>query len=387
MFFEIVRQRIADAPRDLLVVFDEPFAGVTDDFVPFIRQRLVEIGRRHNVLLVTNDHVHVLTDMAENVITVSAVDRSVVRVNDRPAVDREKAMAALSVGDPYVYQPGMADARFFWNVEVASNTALLGVVLFTFLLFSLFLLTFWGSSPENAALILIAGDIMAFFGLNPYLLSGVEWRNCIVEEAEALIHASVGMNRLLRTLLCVLFVFLVACLEFGIVNACVDSLESFTFFLGMFFDTVSTTLPFLCLALYTSMSQQSVEMISILPFLSMLFLSTTFSPGAGVTGLKELRYLFPRFYFWCAVPSVQDEMEGCPVQESTNVALLAITSLNFLFIFLIVQVVSRAKKSRESKEKAKTVLKLLDEEFEALQIELFGERGRGYFRRPAKIDE
>ena len=31
----------------------------------------------------------------------------------------------------------------------------------------------------------------------------------------------------------------------------------------------------------------------------MIFFSTTFSPGSGVAGVKELRYLFARFYLWC----------------------------------------------------------------------------------------
>ena len=29
-------------------------------------------------------------------------------------------------------------------------------------------------------------------------------------------------------------------------------------------------------------------------------------------GLKALRYLFARFYLWCRVPGVLDQMEGCP---------------------------------------------------------------------------
>ena len=37
--------------------------------------------------------------------------------------------------------------------------------------------------------------------------------------------------------------------------------------------------------------------------------STSFSPGAGVPGLKALRYLFARFYLSCRVPG---QMEGCP---------------------------------------------------------------------------
>ena len=45
--------------------------------------------------------------------------------------------------------------------------------------------------------------------------------------------------------------------------------------------------------------RQVVQMVGGMPFLFMIFFSTTMSPGAGVGGFKEMRYLFPRFYFWC----------------------------------------------------------------------------------------
>ena len=44
MGFELVRQRTS-SQSDLLIVLDEPFAGVTDDFVPFITDRLAEMAR------------------------------------------------------------------------------------------------------------------------------------------------------------------------------------------------------------------------------------------------------------------------------------------------------------------------------------------------------
>ena len=44
----------------------------------------------------------------------------------------------------------------------------------------------------------------------------------------------------------------------------------------------------------------------------MIFFSTTFSPGSGVAGVKELRYLFARFYLWCRLPGVKEFMEKCP---------------------------------------------------------------------------
>lgn len=47
MAFELVRQRTS-SQSDLLIVLDEPFAGVTDDFVPFITARLYEMQRKHS---------------------------------------------------------------------------------------------------------------------------------------------------------------------------------------------------------------------------------------------------------------------------------------------------------------------------------------------------
>jgi ABC-type Mn2+/Zn2+ transport system ATPase subunit len=59
LLFELIYQRTA-TQENLLIVLDEPFAGVTDDFVPFIVERLNEMREMHNVLLVTNDHVETL---------------------------------------------------------------------------------------------------------------------------------------------------------------------------------------------------------------------------------------------------------------------------------------------------------------------------------------
>ena len=44
MLFELIFQRTAEQDN-LLVVLDEPFAGVTDDFVPFILGRLNEMRK------------------------------------------------------------------------------------------------------------------------------------------------------------------------------------------------------------------------------------------------------------------------------------------------------------------------------------------------------
>jgi hypothetical protein len=182
LLFELICQRTA-SQSELLVVLDEPFAGVTDDFVPFIVERLNELRQKHNVLLVTNDHVTTLTTMADNKITVSAIDRSTVRINDREKVDREKAIMALSVGDAYSYQATNADLKFFYDVEIHSSSALIGIACFTIFCYSLFIATFWDSEESSQALVLVAGGIISYFCVNPYLLSLVDWRNAQNEEA------------------------------------------------------------------------------------------------------------------------------------------------------------------------------------------------------------
>lgn len=145
MLFELICQR-AQGQKDLLLVLDEPFAGVTDDFVPFIVDRLNTLRKTHNILLVTNDHVEQLKEMADNTITVSAIDRSTVQINGKNKVDREKAILALSVGNDYKYTGSTDDVRFFFDTEIASNKGLLSVTIFTIVAFGLFIATFWDSS-------------------------------------------------------------------------------------------------------------------------------------------------------------------------------------------------------------------------------------------------
>ena len=49
LLFELIFQRTAQQ-ENLLIVLDEPFAGVTDDFVPFIVDRLNEMRKYHTNL-------------------------------------------------------------------------------------------------------------------------------------------------------------------------------------------------------------------------------------------------------------------------------------------------------------------------------------------------
>ena len=372
LLFELIYQRVMQQ-SDLLIVLDEPFAGVTDDFVPFITERLNQLRRNHNILLVTNDHVETLKKMADNTFTVSAIDRSTVQINGTTKVDREKAIMALSIGEPYHYKASWDDVRFFVDVEISKNQALMSVVAFTIVAFSLYLATFWDSSPDSGALVIVAGSIIAFFALNPYLLSLVDWRNFMSEEAEALLHASKGMNKALKSILTLVLILVVSIIEWGIVNGVIDGFEEVKFWLAILCDSASLTFPFIFFGLYTKLPFHAAQIFSSMPFLLMIFFSTTFSPGSGVAGLKELRYLFSRFYFWCMIPGVQDDMDNCPPSD-LNLVYMVLSALIGVTLFLIYQIFRQMKRSKQSlKTKSKKQQMKDDAEFRDLVIELYGE--------------
>ncbi|KAL7575703.1 hypothetical protein ACA910_011519 [Epithemia clementina (nom. ined.)] len=372
LLFELICQRTADQ-SELLIALDEPFAGVTDDFVPFIVERLNEMRQKHNVVLVTNDHVETLTGMADNTITVSAVDRSIVKVNDMEGVDRQRALFALSLGDNFDFRATSEDLNFFLDVELFSDKSLLRIAIFSLVTFGLFVLAFWDSKENQAALVLVARGVIAFFCVNPYLLSLVEWRNAMEEESEALMHSSKEMNRALKSLLTASLVLIISFAQYGVVNAVIDGLSSFEFWVGMFTDSVSLTFPLICLGIYTHMDSQSVRILGTLPFLLMTFLSTTFSPGSGVEGVKALRYLFARYYFWCIVPGVQDYMEGCP-DKDMNVLYMILSSLVGLFIFLFVKAILAIRHKGKESQKARLKASMMDDQFADLQMALYGEK-------------
>lgn len=104
------------------------------------------------------------------------------------------------------------------------------------------------------------------------------------------------------------------------------------------------------------------------------FFSTTFSPGSGVAGLKELRYLFARFYFWCMIDGVSDDMENCPSTDSENMTYLILSSLIGLVLFLVIMGIARLRGGKKAKKDASKRNALKDEEFVDLQVELYGER-------------
>ena len=120
------------------------------------------------------------------------------------------------------------------------------------------------------------------------------FRVYMCEEAEALLHSSKSTNKFLKTFITIFLLFIVSCIQFGCQDAVIGTVTTLDFFVGIFFDNLSLLVAIVCLGLYTNLSDPEVQILGSMPFLFMLFFSTTFSPGAGVTGLKELRYLFPR---------------------------------------------------------------------------------------------
>jgi len=372
LLFELIYQRIMDQ-KDLLVCLDEPFCGVTDDFLPFILERLTEMKAKHNVLLVTNDHVKALSNLSDNVITVSAIDREHVSINEMEKVDRGLALQAMSKGNRFEKAPSSEDLQFFWDVEIRGSAALMGIFGFTTFCSILYLLTFWDSTPGNGneALIMVANQILSYFYGNPYLLSLVDWRIYMLEEAEALVHNRSSANLFLKTLVTLTLIALLSVVSYGMVNAVITGFESINFLYAMFFDAASLTITLVCCGLYTNMSFEQVQIFGSLPFLLMIFFSTTFSPGAGVEGVKVLRYLFARFYFWCMVPGVEDEMENCPSEE-LNMLYLILSGVMVAILFLGLKTFFYLK-SKLQKKQDNTRMKDVEasEEFKSLQEMLY----------------
>jgi hypothetical protein len=282
LLFELIVQRASQSGQQLLIVLDEPFAGVTDDFVPWIVKRLDYLrNQQHNIVLVTNDHVYTLMELSDNTINLSAFDRKIVKINQEQTRDREMVLHALSIVGVHYKSADVKQSslNFFYQVEVRTSRSLLYIVAYTIFMYSLFLVSFWSSPSSSAALILIAGDYISFYSIYTYLLHLVDWRNAVTEEAEALIHPSKAMNNILKTCLCTILILFATSLEYGMINAVVDGLESPRFLAAIFFDSCSTTSPYIIFGIYTDWSHQLCDTLAVLPFIFLLIFSTTFSPG------------------------------------------------------------------------------------------------------------
>ena len=82
----------------------------------------------------------------------------------------------------------------------------------------------------------------------------------------------------------------------------------------------------------------------------------------------------PQHYLWCILPDVQDDMEGCPDDESLLVVYMTLSSLVGLFVFLFAQAILAIRKKNKDNEKAKLKEQMMDEDFAELQISLYGEK-------------
>jgi len=355
-------------------VLDEPFAGVTDDFVPFITARLQEMRKKHNVLIVTNDHVDALTSMADSTITVSAIDRSRVLLNGA-SFDREVMLHAVAKGIAYQHSVGQDDLKFFVSTELLTSPQVGASLGFTVFAMLLFLLSYWDSRPGSEALVLVGIQIIAFFAINPYLIALCDWRNIILEEADALMHCSTQTNLGLKSLVTLALLVFISVVSFGCLVACLNTpvINNAGMWAQMLFDSASLTLPFICFGLYSRLPLQAVQILSSFPFLFMIFFSTTFSPGAGVTGVKALRFLFARFYLWCRLPVVRDSLEGCPESDAELVGYTALTGCLGLILFLVFQVVRVQIKGARKASSAKTKFAEITAkpEYDQAQIELY----------------
>ena len=191
-------------------------------------------------------------------------------------------------------------------------------------------------------------------------------------------HSSTQTNLALKSLMALLLITGISAASFGILNACIDTLRSFEMWVFMLFDSASLTLSFLSLGLYTRLPLQTVQILAGMPFLLMIFFSTTFSPGAGVSGVNGLRYLFTRFYFWCRMPVVELAMEGCP-SDDASLGYAVLTGCLGPFIFVIYQIIKiqvggKRKEASQDKKRAQVTS---TREFEELSKELYKNQKNG----------
>merc|ERR1711865_894485 len=340
----------------------------------YIMERLDEMRLKHNILLVTNDHVAALTKMADSTITVSAIDRSKVLLHGVQQ-DREMMLHAVAKGGEYMHSLGNQDLMFFMQTEVLTSPHVGGSMGFTVFAMILFLMSFWDSKAGQEALVLVGLQIVAFFAINPFLISLADWRNTVTEEADALMHASVQTMMHLKSVVTLILLIVINVVTFGCLIACMtednETVNNAGMWVSMLFDSASLTLPFICFGLYSRLPLQIVQILASLPFLFMIFFSTTFSPGSGVAGVKELRYLFARFYLWCRIgreengmrTGVRESMDGCPDDDMLVLCTIASGCLG-----MVLFVVKRADASKTKAIKEEIAAKPA---FATIQSELY----------------
>ena len=73
-------------------------------------------------------------------------------------------------------------------------------------------------------LVVVAIQIISYFCINPYLAALVDWRNYMREEADALVHSSVGANKALKASLTLTLVLLISLVAYGCVQLVIGTL-------------------------------------------------------------------------------------------------------------------------------------------------------------------
>ncbi len=235
----------------------------------------------------------------------------------------------------------------------------------------------WNSKPGLEALVLIAAGNLAFFTANPYFLQLMDWQIHMVEEAKALLHSSVAMNKLPKTSLTLFLLLMTTIIQIGCQEAVfgVMTRAEFTrieFFFGILFNNVFQLIALICLGFYTEMPDKRVQILGQVLFLLSIIFSTSYSPGAGIKGAKELKYLFSTFYVWCMLPEMG--MEGCPAKNKTLLYLI-LASLIVPVLFILWKLGQAFYARLHQKKTTLSLLELMRSvEFAELQLELFGEK-------------
>jgi hypothetical protein len=104
----------------------------------------------------------------------------------------------------------------------------------------------------------------------------------MLEEAEALLHCSKLMNKNLKTCVTLFVLFLISTVQFACLEAVIGTLTTAQIYVGILFDNLSLLVGLVLFGLYTNLPDQAVQILGAMPFLLMIFFSTTFSPGSGI---------------------------------------------------------------------------------------------------------
>ena len=81
-----------------------------------------------------------------------------------------------------------------------------------------------------------------------------------------------------------------------------------------------------------------------------------------------------RFYFWCIVPDVQDDMEGCPDEGVDIWVYMFLSGIMGLVLFVLAKIIVDLKKKSNMKKKLEIAKGMNDtNEYRELERELFGD--------------